>query len=226
MDLALTVHRSEMIQAIQGFLPMRLYVGKLEGSDDAAWVQIDAVETTSFVPHHGLRLSCAASIHYPLPLLPDDFTVQHASMEMVPAIVDSPNGPVLAFKLSLGDFDLKYLPNFVDRSVAKRINDALRENATSIAWDFSSTLSRIVELPERLRLVRTMELEVQRSDVQVTEEAIVLELSVDACFHHTGAAPDQGEPTVVVQAPDEGEQATDVEAHDEGEVADGKPAGE
>ena len=192
MDLAITLHRDELVQAMADFLPMRLLLGKLEGIDDPAWVQIDAIETATFVPCRGLRLSCAARIHYPLPVVPDDFAVQHATLEMVPAIAPGPGGAVLAFRLDVGDFELKYLPEVVDRTVARKINEALCEHATSIAWDFTKTLTRMVQLPERLRIVRTLELRAPRGEVQVTEDSIVLQLSVDVSFHHAGDVAEVG----------------------------------
>ena len=199
MDFAITLHRDELIRAIRDFLPMRLLLGSLEGDDDLAWVEIDAIETATFVPRSGLRATCAARIHYPLAIVPD-FTVQHVSLAMTPAVVAGPDGPLLAFKLDVDELDIKYLPEFVDRSVARRINEALIEHATSIAWNFSKTLTGIVHLPQRLEMVRTLELGAPEGRVEVTETGIVIRLSVDVSFHHAGEVlvvnpPPPDEPT-------------------------------
>ena len=186
MDFAITLHRDELIRALRDFLPMRLLLGTLEGADDLAWVQIDAIETATFVPRRGLRMTCAALFHYPLPIVPDDFTVKHVSLEMIPAVVAGPDGPVLAFQLDVDELDIKYMPEFVDRSVAKRINAALIKYATTIAWNFSKTLTGIVNLPQRLEMVRTLELGAPEGRVEVTEDGIVIGLSVGVSFHHVG----------------------------------------
>lgn len=185
MDFAITLHRDELMRALRDFLPMRLLLGSLEGDDDLAWVEIDAIETATFEPRSGLRATSAARIHYPLLLVPD-FTVQHVSLAMTPAVVAGPDGPLLAFKLDVDELDIKYLPEFVDRSVARRINEALVEHATSIAWNFSKTLAGIVHLPQRLEMVRTLELGAPEGRVEVTETSIVITLSVDVSFHHEG----------------------------------------
>ena len=184
MELAITAHRDELIQALGDFVPVRIVLASAEGTDDPRWVQVDALEEVTFLPGSGLRATCSARVHYPLPILPDDFTVKHVSLEVVPAIIAGPNGAVLAFTLRVGELDIKHLPDFVDRAVAKQINDGLRENATSIAWDFEKTLHRTVRLTERLGLVRALLLGVPRGSVEVTADGIVLRLALHVSFEH------------------------------------------
>lgn len=184
MDMTITLHRDELLRAIRDFLPMRLKIGNLETNDDPPWIHIDEVEEAEFLPGRGVRVSCAARIHFPLPLLPDDFTVQHAVLEMVPAIVEGPEGPVLAFRLDVPDIDVKYVPEFVDRAVLKRVNAALIEHASSIAWKFGKTLSRVISLPIRLQIVRAVALSAPSGSVEVTADGIFLRLSCDVSFRH------------------------------------------
>jgi hypothetical protein len=188
MELAITIHGDELTRAIVAFLPMRLHFGGADDTDDPPWLQIDAIETARFVPHRGLRVRCAARVHYPLLVLPDDFTVEHAAIEMLPEIVAGPNGPLLAFKLAVAELDVAYFPEFVDRAVAKRINEALRDHTTTVAWDFTHTLSRMVRLPDRLQMVRRLECKSSHGEVRVTEDAIALRVSVGVSFHHDGQA--------------------------------------
>lgn len=184
MYIAFTIHRDDLTRALQDFLPMRLLIGKLAETTDPPWVQIDALEGTDFVPGRGVRVTCAAKIHFPLPLLPDDFTVQNAVFEMAPAILSGPDGPVLAFTLALQDLDLANLPAFVDRAVLKRVNALLIEYASTIAWNFSKTLTRTAQLPKRLHLVHRVTLSGPSGVVTVTEESIVAQLAVDVSFQH------------------------------------------
>ena len=190
MELAITAHRDELIQALRDFVPVRIALAGRRGSDDPPWVQIDALEAVTFLPGSGLRATCSARVHYPLPILPDDFTVQHASLEVVPAIIAGPDGAVLAFALRVGELDIKHLPDFVDRAVAKQINDALRESATSIAWDFEKTLHRTVRLTERFGLVRALALGTPRGEVDVTADGVALRLVLHVSFEHeAGSEP-------------------------------------
>lgn len=184
MDIAITLHRDDLTRAIRDFLPMRLLIGSLAENDDPPWVQINRVEEAEFMPGHGLRVDCGARIHFPLSVLPDDFSVQHVVFEMVPAILAGPNGPVLAFQLHVHDFELKYLPEFVDRAVLKRLNAALVEHASAIAWNFGKALTRLITLPVRLQIVRTLELSAPAGSVEVTADCIVLRLAFDVSFQH------------------------------------------
>lgn len=218
MELTLTLHRDELTQALRDFLPMRLTLGKREATDDPAWVQVDALDSVSFLPGHGIALTCAAHLHYPLPVLPDNFTVQHVSLRMIPqimgyslpdesplaivegrlvddepsVIVEGQGDAVLAFTLAVDELEIKYLPEFVDQLVADKINAALRDHATTIAWDYSRLLRRVVNLPQRFGLVRAIELISPQGQVQVTDDAIVVTIALDVCFHH--AAEEAGEP--------------------------------
>lgn len=183
MNLVITVHRDELAKAIHDFLPMRLTLGDQEG-DDPTWFEIEAVETMTFLPGHGLGLTCRAQVHYPIPVLPSTFTVNHLSLEVVPAIDPSPEGAVLAFRVSVAAIDVAYLPGFVDRMVAGEINDALTRNAATIAWNFTRALTRRIQLPARLTRVRSVDMAAQRGDVGVTGDSLVLTLVADFAFHH------------------------------------------
>ena len=187
MDIAITLHRNDLIRAIREFLPMRLLIGNLDENDDPAWIEIDEPESVTFVPGVGLRLGCAAQVHYPIAILPDDFTVQHATLQMVPKILTGPDGPILAFTLDLEDVNFESLPKFVDRAVVKRVNAAFVDHVESIAWNFSKTLTRMVQLPRRLERVRVLELGEPQGEVTVTADGILLQLSLDATFHHDAA---------------------------------------
>ncbi len=184
MEIAITLHRDELARAVRDFLPMRLQIGNFAETDDPAWVQIDAIEEVEFMPGRGVRVRCAARVHFPLPILPDDFTVQHTVFEIVPAILAGPDGPVLAFQLDVQDLELKYLPEFVDRAVLKRLNAALVEHAGAIAWNFGKRLGRIIALPVRVQLVRTLALSAPSGAIEVTTDRILVRLSLEVAFQH------------------------------------------
>ena len=197
MDLTLNLHRDELTRMLQDFLPMRLMLGKLEPQEDVTWIEIDTFDTVTFLPGYGVAATCAARIHYPLPLLPDDFTVQHVLIEMVPKIEESPEGTVLAFRLVIGELDIDYLPAFVDRVIADKINSLLHTNATTIAWNFTKSLTRTIEFPPRLALVHAIELSAPQGAVHVAADGIAVKLWVEVGFHHTPEGPVDPCPTEV-----------------------------
>jgi hypothetical protein len=183
MNLVLTMHRDELGPLIHDFLPMRLTLGK-HGDEEPAWFEIDTIETMTFLPGHGLRLTFPARVHYPMPLLPSDFTLQRVSLEVVPTMVPSAEGQVLAFRMEVAALDVQYLPGFVDRLVADKISRTLMENATTIAWNFSRTLTRHFRLPQRFSRVRGVEMVSERGDVVVTGDSIIVTLVASLSFLH------------------------------------------
>jgi len=184
MDLTLNLHHDELGQLLQDFLPMRLMLGKLDDVGELAWIEIDNLETVTFRSGYGIAITCAARVHYPLPILPDDFTVSHVQLEMVPQIEEGPEGTVLAFRLMIGALDIEYIPGFVDRVIVDKINQTLTNKATTIAWNFTRTLTRIVELPPRLAIVHAVELANPQGAVHVSGDGIVVRLSIELGFHH------------------------------------------
>ncbi len=188
MDLTIAVHRDELEQALREFLPMRLTLGTLDVDADPDWIEIDRLETVTFLPGRGVTLTCAARVHHPLPILPDDYTVEHVALTMTPRIADGANGPVLAFALEIDELDMRLLPEFVDRVLVKRVNAALLERLSTIAWNFTGTLHKDVRLPRRFGLVTAVVLGPPQGEVEVTDEAIVLRLSLGVTFDHEDEA--------------------------------------
>lgn len=190
MKLQITVGAQELVDAVVEVLPMRLYLGKPDEAD-RPWFQINNVRDAMFVPQEGLRVTCAATVHYPMPVLPDEYTVLETKVRMHPRLktADEPgSGPVLAFMLGIEDFDIKYVPQFVDDTIASIINKQLRDRASRIAWDFSKTFTRRFKLPERLRLVTDLLIRSESADLVVKEDAIVLTINVAVNFEHDEAA--------------------------------------
>lgn len=181
MQLTLVVTELELRQVLVDILPLRLTFGS---DEDPPWLRIDTVESLELLPRRGLRMVGPARVHYPLPLLSGDFTIEHVVLEMVPAIVSGDAGPVLAFKLDVVDFEVKYLPAFVDERIARKINAELCEHVAKIAWDFSKSLTRTIDLHERLSLVRQVTLGPPGCEVEVGEDFIALRIGLPISFAH------------------------------------------
>lgn len=190
MKLQLVVGAQELVDAVVEILPMRLYLGK-PSEDDRPWFQINSVRDAMFIPQDGLRITCAATVHYPLPVLPDEYTVLETRVVMQPRLKTSEErggGPVLAFMLGIEDFDIKYVPRFVDDTIAAFINKQLRDRASTISWNFTKTFTRSFKLPERMRLVTDLLIRSESADLVVSEDAITLTLNVGVSFEHDDAA--------------------------------------
>ena len=84
----------------------------------------------------------------------------------------------------LSDFNVKYMPEFVDDVIASKINDAIRDKAETIAWNASKTLDRLIHLPKRLSLLRGLELGPVRATIEVANEGLLIRCVLPLTLTH------------------------------------------
>jgi hypothetical protein len=178
LGIAFTLSRRHLIEGLGTFLPIRLGLG------GGGWVEVEAIDSVRYEPKRGLTVSCEARAHYPLPLLPDHFTIKRAILTVSPKVVPGDNGPVLGFELEFEEFDVKYLPELFDDVLAARLNRVLRERLRRVAWDFSRSLGHSLDLPKKLLRPRGVVLGPVAGSVEVAVEGIVFHVSLPFHFVH------------------------------------------
>lgn len=182
VNVVMTIARGELNEALTALFPARI---KLSSSDEA-WLEIDALTSIKYEPGRGVMLRAAAQLNYPLPMLPDRFTIDELTVLVTPMIVEGADGLVMAFKLDIADVDVKYLPDFVDAAIGARINKLLHDKLAKIAWDFPATLDRVVNLPKRVSLLRQIALGPTRAAVEIASEGLVVRFVIPLSFRHEG----------------------------------------
>lgn len=201
MELKLTLFHGELTRLLRDSLPMRIVLSRPEDTDltdDPPWFEIDHLESADFMSGYGIAITCSARVHFPVAIQRDDFTVERAQIELVPRVDRVPEGTILSFRIMVGALAIEHQPG-----VADQINQALTSHPASIGWNFTKTLTRMVELPPRLSLVHAVEVSDLQGTVQVMPDRIVLRLSVQLDSHE----PDlTSEPTMDEDLPEPGQE--------------------
>lgn len=176
--VSLAIAHEDLATILRAAFPMRAMI------DDNAWLQIDELEDVAYLGAEGIRIVFSAKIHYPLPILPDRFTIEHASVTVKPTIATGDNGFVLAFHCQLGAFDLKYIPDFIDGMIAKKINEVFEEKLSDIAWNFTDTLTRQIALPEKIALLEAIRMGPPKGRVEFAERGLIIRIALPLGFMH------------------------------------------
>jgi hypothetical protein len=95
---------------------------------------------------------------------------------------------LLVFGLRLQHADFAGLPDSVDKRLSKAIDDALVARRLDLAWKFTDTLAGSIPLPATLDPIDGVSMKVAWGKVKVTDEAMVMALSVHHAFHRKGEA--------------------------------------
>jgi hypothetical protein len=95
-----------------------------------------------------------------------------------PRIALRAGAPALVFGLAIEHADLAGLPTLVDAHLVERVNQALSERQVELSWEFARTLTHSFNLPALLANVRSFNLGVGESAVEVVPDALVLSVEL------------------------------------------------
>lgn len=142
MRLSATVTEAELRALASSLVPLRI---NLEPGDDpeasARWLYIDELIDTSLEPDEGLVVGAKAAIRWPERALFDEFRVERIELLVAPRLVPTAKGVGLAITVRCLDLDVRWIPDFIDEAIVRRINARLAEAGVEFRWDFSTTLS-------------------------------------------------------------------------------------
>ena len=128
------------------------------------------------LPDLGARFVTEAKLRWTVLGIDVPITVQEAEIFLKPRIDTEGAQRSLAFAISIGEFDMKYVPAFVDRGIASKINDALAE--AKISWDFSKTLDFNFALPKQLSPVDSVRLQARWAELKISDVALTIATSL------------------------------------------------
>lgn len=125
----------------------------------------------------GARFITEAKIRWSVLGIDVPITVLEAEVFLKPHIEADPGEAHqrLLFDLSLGEFDVKFVPHVIEERIVSKINDALAE--ANVAWDFSKTLDFHFGMPEQLSPVDSMHLQARWADLKISDVALTLAAS-------------------------------------------------
>lgn len=180
INAVLTISRSELKELLKSAFPIHVAIS----ADGEAWVEVTELDGIKYEPGHGIVLRCAARVNYPIPVLPDTFTLSEVAITVMPVIVEREGKTFMQFNVDVSELDLKFIPGFVDDVISDKINDAIRDKAHKIAWNVSKTLDRLIRFPERLSLLRGIELGPVRATMEVANEGLLVRCVLPVMLMH------------------------------------------
>jgi hypothetical protein len=132
----------------------------------------------TFVPATGVSLSCTADIRWSLLGIKVPIHLRELSVMLTPRIATRSTGPALVFELAIEHADLAGVPAVVDAHLVERVNQALSERQVELGWEFAKTLTHSFALPALLANLRSFNLGVGESSVEVVQDALVLSVEL------------------------------------------------
>jgi hypothetical protein len=187
MILQATLGLDDLTDAMQRFTPLEMRLGDLDSKDRTLFV--DRPNRVTLVPDRGLRIDTTAHLTWTIAGVIVPVTVQAAQIILLPEIAQKDGRDVLRFQLLLESADLKHVPAFIEAKVVDQVNEALRADDARPTWRFLDTLSFIVGLPKRLKSARAFELEAKWGAMNITDSAIVFNVSYHSAVTVTEKKP-------------------------------------
>jgi hypothetical protein len=170
----------DLTTLVAQLLPLDLHLGDAGTDPDLHLSDLAKVE---LVENQGLRVECRAEIRWSVLGVDVPITVDSLALLLVPSIVKRSGRDALAFRVRLAELDLAWLPSALDATIRERVNRELKEKHLHLTWNFSETLSHVFRLPNAVRPIDALELEVAWGKVRVTNEALVMAVSFHGHVH-------------------------------------------
>jgi hypothetical protein len=170
----------DLATLVAQLLPLDLRLGEADGDPELRLSDLAKVE---LIENQGLRVECRAAIRWSVLGIDVPITVDSLALKLIPSVVKRSGRDALAFKIQLGELDIAWMPAAIDATIRERVNRELREKQRQLTWSFSQTLSHVFRLPEAVRPIDAIELEVAWGKVRVTSEALVMAVSFHGHVH-------------------------------------------
>jgi hypothetical protein len=175
MRLQAVLPRSEIDSLLNELLPLTVLLG---GDENERRLVLRDPRAVTFVPGEGMTLSCTADIRWSLLGITVPIHLRELTVMLAPRISMRAGTPALVFGLSIAHADLAGVPAVLDAHLVDRLNQALEERQVQLAWEFAKTLTHSFALPALLANVRSFNLGVGESAVEVVVDALVLSVEL------------------------------------------------
>jgi len=163
----------DLRRTLAEFAPLKIRLG-----DDGGELALDAPSETTLVPDKGVRIVCAAQLHWPVLGVNVPVTMKSLIVLLRPVIETHDGVDALVFKLEIEHADFAMLPAVIDTSITSLVNDELAKKHVELSWRYADTLSHVFNLPTLLEPAEALALSVTSAVVKVTSEALGLAISL------------------------------------------------
>lgn len=174
--------REDFVRIVEQLLPLTIAIG-----DDGDHLSLHDPSEVTLVPEQGVRLGCKASVRYTLIGIAVPIVINTVTVLLKPEIEKREGGrDALVFSFVIEDADLAGIPAFVDTKIREKVNEVMKTKRVAFAWEFGDMLTQTVKLPDSLKPLQSMSLEVAWGKFRVTDEAFVMAISFHSSVARTG----------------------------------------
>ena len=107
-------------------------------------------------------------------LIPLAAVVFAVALTLLPSMEPRDGQDALVLSLRLDEADLSGMPDFVEATLLKRVNEELAKESARIVWQFTHTLDFKFSLPERIVGSPRVRLYAHQGAAKMSDEGIVL----------------------------------------------------
>jgi hypothetical protein len=157
-----------------------------EDGDADPELRLSDLARVELVENQGIRVECKAELRWPVLGIDVPIQVRSLALLLIPSVVKRSGRDALAFKLQVAELDIAWVPASFDATIQEKVNRELKERQRQLTWNFGQTLSHVFDLPNAVRPIDALGLEVAWGKVRVTNEALVMAISFHAHVHREG----------------------------------------
>jgi hypothetical protein len=177
------VPREDVIALLESALPLAVH---FEGGGS---LELFGLSEVTLVPERGLQVTCKAKVLWPALGIPLRVALRSLTLMLQPVVTRFETGEVLELELSIERADFAGIPDFADAAIRRKIDAALRAKKHAMAFDFTHVLRHRLVLPKNVEPISTVSIEAAWAKLRITEEALVVVVSVHTTLARGALAP-------------------------------------
>lgn len=188
MWLEAIISQEDLVQALQNFLPVKIFLGQSEAGEGdkekkdepERSLLLHPASRVTLVAEEGVRVTCPAEITWSIAGVSPSMKIDALQVMIRPRVVEKNKGHVLELGMEVEEADFHALPGFVDDTIARAVNASLANKKP--AWNFTETLTRTVGLGKMFDPVEALKIEVQWGKTKIGGDALGLVVSFKLGF--------------------------------------------
>lgn len=173
MKLSARIDEAELRSIAHALVPLRLDLR--ENQDERArWIEINEIREARFVDGF-FTLTVPVEVRWPERDMLTSFRVEHFELTLRPRMQAAATGAAFIVELRCSGIDLRWIPDFVDEFVARKIDERLRKAGVDFRWELTETLSFSLEETSDRSNIRAIGFNVPTATLGTDDGALELE---------------------------------------------------
>jgi hypothetical protein len=199
MFLEALLTRDELHARLEEAFPFLIRVGDPSAGHTLAFTDLGEVKLVADV---GLHITCKARVHWPVLGIDVPVVLRSLRLVVIPRMKPGPLCDVLAFHVAIEHAGVPVIPDAIEHEVIEAINRRLADENVEAAWAFATLFDHVLPLPKMIEPLDAALLRATWGRLRVTDEAIVIAVSVHAAIlRKRGTAPQEFAPLLAASAP-------------------------